>query len=66
MTDLLASLHFNAWVLHALVLIPLVGAGLVLLLPARLARPAALAVTGVEALVSLGLWWAFDPAAGMQ
>ena len=66
MTDLLQSLRFSDWALHALVILPLVGAGLVLLLPARLARPVALAVTLVESLVALGLWWAFDPAAGMQ
>ena len=66
MIDLLQTLRFSDWALHALVLLPLVGAGLVLLLPTRLARPVALAVTLVESVVALGLWWAFDPGAGMQ
>ena len=66
MTDLLDSLRFSSWVLHALVLLPLAGAALVLLLPVRFTRPVALAVTLAEALIALGLWWSFDPAAGMQ
>ncbi|MEO6068418.1 MAG: NADH-quinone oxidoreductase subunit M [Gemmatimonadales bacterium] len=66
MTDFLAGIDFSAWALHALVLLPLFGAALIVVLPARLARGLALAVTLAEALVALGLWWAFDPAAGMQ
>jgi len=66
MNDLLDSIRFDAWVLHALILLPLAGAGLLLLLPARFTRPVALAITLVEALLALGLWWAFDPMQGMQ
>ena len=66
MTEFLASIDYPAWALHALVLLPLAGALLLLLLPERLARPVALGVTLAEALVALGLWWAFDPTQGMQ
>ena len=66
MNAFLDSISFDAWVLHALILLPLAGAGLLLLLPPRLTRPVALAVTLVEALIALGLWWAYDPALAMQ
>src|ERR1043166_8683681 len=66
MNAFLDSISFNAWVLHALILLPLAGAGLLLLLPARLTRQVALAVTLLEALIALGLWWAYDPAMAMQ
>ncbi|HWA40752.1 MAG TPA: NADH-quinone oxidoreductase subunit M, partial [Gemmatimonadales bacterium] len=66
MTEFLASIDYPAWALHALVLLPLAGALLLLLLPERFTRPVALGVTLVEALVALGLWWAYDPGQGMQ
>ena len=66
MTELLASLAFPTWALHALVLGPLAGAVAVLLVPAPQAKRVALGVTIAEALVAIGLWWVFDPAAGMQ
>src|SRR5690348_15493052 len=66
MTDFLARLAFGTWVLHALVLLPLAGALLLLLLPRTVTRQVALAITLLEALLAIGLWWAFDPAAGMQ
>jgi len=66
MTDFLASIAYPEWALHALVLLPLVGAFLIALLPDRFARQIALGVTLLESLVALGLWWAFDPGAGMQ
>ena len=66
MTEFLATIDFAAWALHALVFLPLAGALLIIALPARHARGAALAITLLEALVGLGLWWVFDPTAGMQ
>src|SRR5690606_40310924 len=66
MNDFLYSVGYGQWILHALVIIPLVGVLLLLAVPERLARHVALGITLVEAIVSLGLWWHFDPAAGMQ
>ena len=66
MTELLASIAYSDWALHVLVLLPLLGALAIGLLPDRIARGMALGVTLLESLVALGLWWAFDPAAGMQ
>ena len=66
MNDFLDSMRFGSWILHALILLPLAGAGVLLLLPRRFTRGVALAITLIEAALSLGLWWTFDPAAGMQ
>jgi NADH-quinone oxidoreductase subunit M len=74
MTSFLDSIGYNNWVLPALLLIPLVGAVIVLLLPARnggeggmgvespAARQLAFWFFVLEFLVSLGLWWSFNPA----
>src|SRR5512132_1203812 len=74
MASFLESIGYNQWVLPALLLIPLVGAGVVLLLPARApseigvgvespaARPVAFWLFLLEFVVSLGLWWSFNPA----
>lgn len=73
MQDFLSSLHYNGWVLPALLVIPLVGA-LVLLVQAAGAKDdgtlgaapgarwVALVTLLVELVVSVGLWWSFDPA----
>ncbi|HEX6091417.1 MAG TPA: NADH-quinone oxidoreductase subunit M [Gemmatimonadales bacterium] len=66
MNDFLNSVGYGQWILHALVVIPLAGVLLLLAVPERAAKHVALAVTLVEAIVSAGLWWHFDPAAGMQ
>jgi NADH-quinone oxidoreductase subunit M len=80
MRDFLISIDYMRWVLPALLLIPLVGAGLIWLTPtprrrqldpntdqiaaglASAPRWIAFAVLLAEFVVSLGLWWAFDPA----
>jgi len=66
MRTFLDSIGYGGWILHALVAIPLVGAVLVALMRGRAARHLALAITVMELVLSLGLWWHFDPAGGMQ
>ena len=67
MSQLLASIAYDQWILHALVLLPLAGAVPILLGDERTAKWTALVVTTIELLLSLGLWWAFDPLdGGMQ
>jgi NADH-quinone oxidoreductase subunit M len=73
MASFLNSIGYNGWILPALLAIPLVGALAILLLPARqsadaggvetpAARTVALWVFILEFIVSLGLWWSFNPA----
>jgi NADH-quinone oxidoreductase subunit M len=71
MASLLESIGYNSWVLPALLLIPLIGAAALLALPARgqtdgavenpAARQIALWLFVLEFLVSLGLWWSYNP-----
>ena len=63
MQALLAALAYVRWALAALLWIPVLGAAAVLLAPAARAKHLALAVALLEFVVSLGLWWAYDPAA---
>jgi len=73
MASFLESIGYNSWALPALLLIPLVGAAVILLLPARdpaqtggvespAARQLAFWFFVIELIVSLGLWWSFDPS----
>jgi NADH-quinone oxidoreductase subunit M len=67
MSDLLAGIHFDRWILHALILLPLAGVVPILLGYDRTAKWMALVVTSLEFLLSAGLWWVFDPSdGGMQ
>ena len=66
MSAFLQSVSYGQWILHLLVFLPLVGVPVVLLAPARAARHVALALTVAVAVASLGLWWGFEPGAGMQ
>jgi NADH-quinone oxidoreductase subunit M len=67
MSQFLASISFNQWILHALVLLPLAGVVPVLLGDDRSARRTALVVSVIELVLSLGLWWSFNPMdGGMQ
>ena len=61
MSDFLVGLGYERWVLNTLLVLPLVGAFAVLALPERRAKHVALAVALAEFVVSIGLWWAFDP-----
>ncbi|HMJ17551.1 MAG TPA: NADH-quinone oxidoreductase subunit M [Gemmatimonadaceae bacterium] len=73
MANLLDSIGYNSWVLPALLLIPLVGAAVILMLPVRdpaqtggvespAARQLAFWFFVIEFVVSAGLWWSFNPA----
>ncbi|HEU4641032.1 MAG TPA: NADH-quinone oxidoreductase subunit M, partial [Gemmatimonadaceae bacterium] len=78
MRDFLTQIHYDAWVLPALLIIPVVGAALLLvtgalssddgsLESAPTARWIALLAFLLEFVISIGLWWSFDPAtAGWQ
>jgi len=64
MSQVLASISYGQWILHALVLLPLIGVVPVLLGSEAAAKRTALVFTTVEFLLSIGLWWALDPAGG--
>jgi NADH-quinone oxidoreductase subunit M len=67
MSEFLASISFDRWILHALVLLPLAGVVPILLGDERSAKRLALVITSLEFMLSVGLWWAFDPVdGGMQ
>jgi NADH-quinone oxidoreductase subunit M len=67
MNELLTSISFDRWILHALILLPLAGTVPVLLGDERNAKRVALVIATLELILSLGLWWAFNPSqAGMQ
>ena len=75
MRDFLLSIHYDYWILPALLAIPLLGALVVLFTgrrveegedevasgAARGPRVLATAIFAIEFLLSVGLWWAFDP-----
>ncbi|MES2179757.1 MAG: NADH-quinone oxidoreductase subunit M [Gemmatimonadota bacterium] len=75
MREFLLSVGYDRWILPALLVLPLIGALAILAGPrgaqgedevatGRAVRPRMLAtlVFGLEFILSLGLWWAFDPA----
>jgi NADH-quinone oxidoreductase subunit M len=64
MTEFLDSIGYGQWILHALVVLPLLGVVPVLLGPESSAKWTALLVTVVEFVLSVGLWWALDPSRG--
>jgi len=57
---------YQHWVLTALLVWPVVAAGVILLAPVRLAKHLALAATILEFALSLPLWWTFVPDGGFQ
>jgi NADH-quinone oxidoreductase subunit M len=75
MTEFLRSVGYDSWVLPALLVIPVIGAIVLLAMSRdsadpdaverrwRAARVAALVFFLVEFIVSAGLWWTFNPAA---
>ena len=64
MTDFLASLLYEDWVLHALIWLPAVGLTHVLVSSADRARHLAFGWSALVFVLSLGLWWSFDPGDG--
>ena len=80
MREFLLSVGYDRWILPALLIIPLLGALAVMaggrspegedeVVSGAANRPRSLAtiVFGIEFVLSIGLWWAFDPAtAGWQ
>ena len=72
MESFLSSLGYDNWVLPALLLIPVIGAVLLLVMRGgaadsdeganRSARMVAFVTLMLEFIVSAGLWWTFDPA----
>ena len=52
---------YDRWVLDGLMVLPLLGALLILLAPESRAKVLALWVAVLEFLLSVGLWWAFVP-----
>ncbi len=64
MAPWLASMGYDQWILHLLLILPLLGVIPVVLGSAAAARRTALVVTLAELLLSLGLWWAVDTRPG--
>ncbi len=64
MLSFLDSIGYGDWILHALLWLPLVGMVLVLMGPAARAKHFAFGWSLVLLVLSLGLWWAFDPGVG--
>jgi len=66
MTAFLSAIGYERWVLHTLLVLPVVGAALVAVAPAAMVKRVALGTAVLEFVVSAGLWWAFEPVAHMQ
>jgi NADH-quinone oxidoreductase subunit M len=62
MSQFLASIRYDTWILHALIVLPLIGVVPVLLGEERSAKRTALIVTTLEFILSVGLWWSLDPS----
>ncbi|RMH19970.1 MAG: NADH-quinone oxidoreductase subunit M [Gemmatimonadetes bacterium] len=59
---MLDAIHYDAWILHALIWLPLLGMGHVLLSRPERARLISFGWAAAVFLLSLGLWWSFDPS----
>ncbi len=64
MAALLQSVGYAGWVLHALIWLPILGIGLVLWAEEDRAKHLAFWWSFGVFVLSLGLWWAFDPTSG--
>ena len=62
MTALLNGVGYGDWALHALIWLPLAGVGGILLAPRERAKHVAFGWSAFLFLLSLGLWWSFEPA----
>jgi NADH-quinone oxidoreductase subunit M len=61
MTAFLQSIGYGQWILHVLLLLPLVGVVPVLLGDERSAKRTAFIITTLEFVLSVGLWWSLTP-----
>lgn len=61
MTDILLGIGYDRWILHALIWLPLVAMGHVLVAAEGSAKRIAFGWTSGLFVLSLGLWWAFVP-----
>jgi NADH-quinone oxidoreductase subunit M len=61
MTAFLQSIGYSQWILTVLVALPLAGVVPVLLGNESSAKRTALIITGLEFVLSIGLWWALEP-----
>ena len=66
MTEFLASLPglYEDWILHALIWLPAAGLVHVLATSADRSKVIALRWSGLVFVLSIGLWWTFDPGSG--
>ena len=64
MQEFLETIGYGDWILHALLWLPLVGMGVVLVGPVARAKHIAFYWSLALFVVSLGLWWAFEPGVG--
>jgi NADH-quinone oxidoreductase subunit M len=64
MTAMLDSIGYSGWALHALIWLPILAMGLVLWADERRAKHVAFWSSLVVFVLSLGLWWAFEPGRG--
>src|SRR5688572_555100 len=64
MTALLNSIGYDLWALHALVWLPLIGIGVVMAMPEEKAKHVTFWWSVFVFVLSLGLWWAYDPGQG--
>jgi NADH-quinone oxidoreductase subunit M len=64
MSAFLDSIGYGGWILHALLWLPLLGMAVVLVGPVARAKYLAFAWSLVLLILSLGLWWAFEPGVG--
>ena len=64
MSALLDSVGYTDWVLHALIWLPVLGIGLTVWSGEKRAKSVAFWWSAAVFVLSLGLWWAFDPASG--
>ena len=64
MSSLLLAIGYQNWILHVLLLLPLLGIVPILAGSPGTAKRTALVLTLLELVLSLGLWWAVDTRPG--
>ncbi|HTL04241.1 MAG TPA: NADH-quinone oxidoreductase subunit M [Gemmatimonadales bacterium] len=64
MSSLLLAIGYQNWILHVLLLLPLLGIVPILAGSPGTAKRTALVITLLELVLSLGLWWAVDTRPG--